>query len=191
MTENRLNHKLDTSKLKTIKDIKNVFDTMSLVASMDEDNERYEIAKEYFTIPNPPQEIKGKFELPRKSLKEISQELEEKFEKLIEKTHLEYRIGHNWLYKLRRYEEFCKKQDEDFEHAKTYGSFPVTLTVRADGSYLVANNTVSWNTEYRIGTNEVGYWSIQPNIKMYLKKKPNWLVRNCAKIFFDFTWKDK
>ena len=185
MTE-RLNHKLDTSKLKTIKDIKNVFDTMSLVASMDEDNERYEIAKEYFTIPYKHPEIKGSFQLPRKSLEEISQELEEKFEKLIEKTHLEYRIGHNWFYKLRRYEEFCKKQDEDFEHAKTYGSFPVTLT-----TMTVDYSKLGYTTEFiRFNSNEVGYWDIKPNIKMYLEKKPNWLVRNCAKIFFDITWKD-
>jgi len=145
-----------------------------------EDFEYFDVIKPYLNVPE-----------PHKSLEQIQQELEEKFEKLIEKTHLEYRIGHNWLYKLKRYDEFCKKQDEDFESAKKYGSFPVTLTVGTDGSYLVANNTVSWNTEYRIGTNKVGYWSIQPNIKMYLDKKPNWLVRNCAKIFFDFTWKDK
>ena len=188
MTE-PLNHKLDVSKIKTLKDVKNVFECMSLISNVSEEHEDYELIKEYFTIPNEPQELK--LELPRKSLEEISQELEEKFEKLIEKTHLEYRIGHNWLYKLKSYDEFCKKQDEDFESAKKYGSFPVTLTVGTDGSYLVANNTVSWNTEYRIGTNKVGYWSIQPNIKMYLDKKPNWLVRNCAKIFFDFTWKDK
>jgi hypothetical protein len=188
MTE-PLNHKLDVSKIKTLKDVKNVFECMSLISNVSEEHEDYELIKEYFTIPNEPQELK--LELPRKSLEEISQELEEKFEKLIEKTHLEYRIGHNWLYKLKWYDEFCKKQDEDFESAKKYGSFPVTLTVGTDGSYLVANNTVSWNTEYRIGTNKVGYWSIQPNIKMYLDKKPNWLVRNCAKIFFDFTWKDK
>ena len=96
MTE-RLNHKLDTSKLKTIKDIKNVFDTMNLVASMSEDNEQYEIAKEYFTIPYV--EPKLEFKLPRKSLEEISQECEEKFDKHIEsikhkfaelKCHQEY-----------------------------------------------------------------------------------------------------
>ena len=184
MTE-RLNHKLDTSKLKTIKDIKNVFDTMGLIASMDEDNEQYEIAKEYFTIPYEHPEIKGSFKLPRKSLEEIKQELDEKFEKLIERTHLQYRIGHNWLYKLRRYEEFCKKQDADFEHAKTYGSFPVTLTtMTADYSKL------GYTTEFRFNSNEVGYWDIKPNIKVYLEKKPNWLVRNCSKIFFDITWKD-
>jgi hypothetical protein len=27
------------------------------------------------------------------------------------------------------------------------------------------------------------------NVRYYMNKKPNWLVRNCAKIFFDFTWK--
>ena len=139
-----------------------------------EDFEYFDVIKPYLDIPE-----------PRKSLEEIQQELDEKFEKLIEKTHLEYRIGHNWLYKLRRYEEFCKKQDEDFEHAKTYGSFPVTLT-----TMTIDYSKLGYTTEFRFNSNEVGYWSIQPNIKMYLEKKPNWLVRNCAKIFFDFTWKD-
>ena len=50
MTE-RLNHKLDVSKIKTLKDIKNVFECMDLIASMSEDNEKYELAKQYFTIP--------------------------------------------------------------------------------------------------------------------------------------------
>jgi len=145
-----------------------------------EDFEYFDVIKPYLDIPE-----------KSKTLEEISQELDEKFEKLIEKTHLEYRIGHNWLYKLRRYEEFCKKQDEDFESAKKYGSFPVTLTVGADGSYLVANNTVSWNTEYRIGKNEVGWWDIKPNIKVYLEKKPNRIVRYFSKLLLDFTWKDK
>jgi len=27
------------------------------------------------------------------------------------------------------------------------------------------------------------------NVRYYMNKKPNWWVRNCAKIFFDFTWK--
>ena len=68
MTE-RLNHKLDTSKLKTIKDVKNVFECMSLYSNASEGYEKYELLKEYFTIPNDPQELK--FELPRKSLEEI------------------------------------------------------------------------------------------------------------------------
>jgi hypothetical protein len=53
----RLNHKLDVSKIQTLEDVRNVFDTMSLVASMSEYNEQYEIAKEYFTIPYVPEPL--------------------------------------------------------------------------------------------------------------------------------------
>jgi hypothetical protein len=56
MTE-RLNHKLDVSKIQTLEDVRNVFDTMNLVASMSEYNEQYEIAKEYFTIPYVPEPL--------------------------------------------------------------------------------------------------------------------------------------
>ena len=188
MVMERLNHKLDTSKLKTIKDIKNVFDTMGLYSNASEDNEQYELLKEYFTIPNEPQEIK--FELPRKSLEEISQEFEEKIDKQIE--DVEYKFAQLKYHQEHRYNQKFDRIIQNFESAKKYDSFPVTLTVgTSDGSYLVANNTVSWNTEYRIGTNEVGYWDIKPNIKVYLEKKPNRIVRYFSKLLLDFTWKDK
>ena len=56
MTE-RLNHKLDVSKIQTLEDVKNIFDTISLVISMSEDDPRYEMAKEYFTIPYTPEPL--------------------------------------------------------------------------------------------------------------------------------------
>lgn len=56
MTE-RLNHKLDVDKIKTVEDVKNVFDTMGLVISMSKDDPRYEMAKEYFTIPYTPEPL--------------------------------------------------------------------------------------------------------------------------------------
>ena len=186
MTE-RLNHKLDTSKIKTFEDVKNVFECMNLYASASEDAKDYELIKEYFTIPNPPQELK--FELPRKSLEEIKQELDEKFEKLIERTHLQYRIGHDWLYKKKRYEEFCKRQDADFEYARENGYFPVKLKFVSNTELSLNNTTTSF--EIRCGTNNAGYYTIgSGNVRYYMNKKPNWWVRNCAKIFFDFTWKD-
>jgi hypothetical protein len=143
-----------------------------------EDYEYFDVIKPYLDIPE-----------PHKSLEQIQQELDEKFEKLIEKTHLEYRIGHKWLYKLRKYEEFCKKQDADFEYAKTYGYFKKIYTL--DGSYLVSNGggSVSFTTQYRAGDGEVGYWSIQPNIQVYLRKKPNPIVRFFTKLLLDFEWK--
>ena len=50
MTE-PLNHKLDTSKIKTLKDVRNVFDCMNLVYNGTETHEHYELLKKYFTIP--------------------------------------------------------------------------------------------------------------------------------------------
>jgi len=106
MTE-PLNHKLDISKIKTIKDVKNIFECMCLSSNASETHEKYELIKEYFTIPNEPQELK-----------------------------------------------------------------------------------LDWSTEFRIGKDEVGYWDIKPNIKVYLKKKPNRVVRYFTKLLLDFTWKD-
>jgi hypothetical protein len=189
MTE-RLNHKLDTSKLKTIKDIKNVFDTMALVASMDEDNERYEIAKEYFTIPYVAPELKGSFELPRKSLEEISQELDEKIDKQIE--DVEYKFAQLKCYQEYQYNQKFDRIIENFEYAKEHGQFPLKLTIgNLDCSTLGVSSAVDWSTEFRIGKDEVGYWDIKPNIKVYLKKKPNRVVRYFTKLLLDFTWKDK
>ena len=85
MTENKpLNHKLDTSKIKTLKDVRNVFECMNLISNAGEDHPDYELLKEYFTIPY--QEPKLVFQEPPKSLEEHSQELNEKIDKLIEDT---------------------------------------------------------------------------------------------------------
>jgi hypothetical protein len=188
MTE-RLNHKLDTSKLKTIKDIKNVFDTMALVASMSEDNEQYEIAKEYYTIPYEHPELTG-FKLPRKSLEEISQEFDEKIDKQIE--DVEYKFAQLKCHQEYLYNQKFNRIIENFEYAKEHGQFPVRLTIgNLDCSTLGVSSAVDWTTEFRIGKDEVGYWDIKPNIKVYLKKKPNRIVRYFSKLLLDFTWKDK
>jgi hypothetical protein len=173
-------YQVDVEKLhhQRFEDVAYLFATMVV----SKDYEHFDKVKKFLKIPEKP-----------KTLEQISQELDEKFEKLIEKTHLEYRIGHNWLYKLRKYEEFCKKQDEDFEYARKNGFFPLKytldyskLSVFGDGS-----NSVSLSTEFRVGKTEVGYWDIKPNIKVYLEKKPNPIVRYFTKLLLDFTWKDK
>ena len=189
MTENRLNHKLDTTKLKTIKDIKNVFDTMELVASMSEDNELYEIAKEYFTIPYKHPEVIG-FSIPRKSLEEIQQEFEEKIDKRIEKTHLEYRIGHEWLYKKQRYDNFCKKQDEDFEYAKKHLKFPEIQTLTLGNNLDVNSFTNSFII--KSGGKEVGYYTFGNGyLKYFMDKKPTAIVRFFMNKLLGFRWVDE
>jgi hypothetical protein len=173
-------YQVDVEKLhhQRFEDVAYLFATMMVA----EDYEYFDKVKKFLIIPEKP-----------KTLEQIQQELEEKFDKLIEKTHLEYRIGHNWLYKLRKYEEFCKKQDADFEYARENGFFPLKytldyskLSVFGDGS-----NSVSFGTEFRVGKTEVGYWDIKPNIRVYLEKKPNLIVRYFTKLLLNFEWKDK
>jgi len=151
-----------------------------------EDFEYFDIIKPYLDIPEPP-----------KSLEEISQELDEKFEKLIEKTHLEYRIGHNWLYKKKRYEEFCKKQDADFEYARENGFFLPTLTVGAtDGSYLVSNGSspsfVSHTYVIKQGNNHEGYYTFGTGfVRFYMTTKPNAITRWFMDKCLSFRWVDE
>ena len=142
-----------------------------------EDYEYFDLVKPYLDIPE-----------PRKSLEEIKQELDEKFEKLIERTHLQYRIGHDWTYTLRKYNQFCKDQDADFEYAKRNGYFPVKLKFVSDTG-LSVNSAFTSNFVIKPNGNDVGYWEIQPNIQVYRKTKPNRIVRYFTKLLLDFTWK--
>jgi hypothetical protein len=169
-------YKVDVEKLhyQRLEDVAYLFATMNV----SEDYEYFDKVKKFLIIPEKP-----------KTLEEIKQELDEKFEKLIERTHLQYRIGHDWTYTLRKYNQFCKDQDADFEYAKRNGYFPVKLKFVSNTELSVNNTTTSF--EIRCGTNNAGYYTIGAgNVRYYMNKKPNWLVRNCAKIFFDFTWKD-
>jgi hypothetical protein len=144
-----------------------------------EDFEYFDIIKPYLDIPEPP-----------KSLEEIQQELDEKIDDLIERTK-------NSFYKSKYiaetlYETKFNRIIENFEYAKEHGQFPLKLTIgNLDCSTLGVSSAVDWSTEFRIGKDEVGYWDIKPNIKVYLKKKPNRIVRYFTKLLLDFTWKDK
>lgn len=184
MTE-RLNHKLNVDAIKTVKDVKNVFYTMELVASIDVDNPIYEVAKEYFTIPYVHPELT--FSTPRKSIEEITQELDEKIDALIKTTKEKFECSNYFAGK--RYNEKFDRIIQDFEYAKKHGSFPQKLTFTV-GDGLSANNYVTSNFVIKPNTIGAGYWDVKPNIQIWLQQKPNWLVRKCAKIFFDFGWKD-
>jgi hypothetical protein len=188
MTE-RLNHKLDISKIKTIKDVRNVFECMNLYASAEEGNEQYELLKEYFTIPNDPQEIK--FELPRKSLEEIQEEFDEKIDKHIEN------IKHKFA-ELKCHQEYYYNQKfnrilENFEYAKEHGQFPVRITIgNLDCSKLTATGSnITSNFVIKSGGKEVGYYTFGNGyLRYYMNKKPTaisrWFMKNCL----SFVWMD-
>jgi hypothetical protein len=192
MTE-RLNHKLDISKIKTIKDVRNVFECMNLYASAEEDNEKYELLKEYFTIPNPPQELK--FELPRKSLEEISQELEEKIDKRIERVKEQFnKLGYTQEY---QYQVKFNRIFENFEYAQKNGSFPLKLSTT--GSYLINgsggaewSSAITNNFIIKQGNKHEGYYTFGNGyLRYYMNKKPNFVVRFCMDNLLEFKWIDE
>jgi arginyl-tRNA synthetase len=185
MTE-RLNHKLDISKIKTLKDVRNVFECMNLYASAEEDNEKYELLKEYFTIPNEPQEFK--FELPRKSLEEIQQECEEKFDKHIES------IKHKFA-ELKCHQEYLYNQKfnriiENFEYAKEHGQFPQKSILTYSTSLGTNNFTSSF--VIKEGGKEVGYYTFGNGyLKYCMNKKPTVIVRFFMNKLLGFRWVDE
>ena len=187
MIENRKNYRLDVDKIKTLKDVKNVLDNLHLIGYYDADdpNDENYYLSEYFTIP---QERQGlTFSTPRKSIDEIQQEFDEKIDKLIEKTKEKFECSNYFAGK--RYNEKFDRIIWDFEYAKEHGSFPQKLTFTI-GDGLSANNWTTSNFVIKSNSMGVGYWDVKPNIQIWLQVKPNWLVRKCAKIFFDFGWKD-
>jgi hypothetical protein len=186
MTENEpLNHKLDISKIQTLEDVKNVFECMNLYSYAEEDNEQYELIKEYFTIPNEPQEIK--LELPRKSLEEISQEFDAKIDKQIEDVKYKFE-----QLKYRQEYQFSKKITkiiEDIEYARENGSFPAKL----DYSKLTATGSnITSSFVIKEGGKEVGYYTFGSGYFRYYKRdKPNSVVRFCMNKLLDFRWVDE
>ena len=166
---------VDTTKITSIKDVQALFSAIGLKVS--ETIENFDEVKHLLDIPEKP-----------KTLDEISQELDEKIDKLIEKTK-----RNSYASKLtaeRNYEYKFDKIFENFEYAKEHGTFPHKLSFTVGNGLSVNNSYITSNFVIKSDTIGVGYWEIKPNVQMWLKQKPNWLVRKCAKIFFDFTWKD-
>lgn len=189
MTKPKDDYVLDTNKIKTFEDVANVFKCINVICDLnvlEKDDPRYKLIKEYFTVPY-------KEETPN-SIEEILQEYEKKSKKLIENTHFKYRFGSNWLSMMRSYNEFCERQDEDFEYAKEHGKFKERIrgaytTKIKPGSYIVSgDNGVTWTTTYNLGNGNAGYFLIQPNVKIYLDKKPNFVVRFCMDKLLGVRW---
>ena len=186
MTE-RLNHKLNVDTIKTVKDVKNVFYTMDLVASMDEDNPKYEVAKEYFTIPYVAPKLE--FSVPRKSIEEIAQEFDEKIDKLIETTKEKFECSKYFAEK--RYNTKFDGIIRNFEYAKEHGQFPYlnlayTTTGLSAGSYETS-------FVLKQGSNHKGYYTFgnRRYFKIYMPDKPNMIVRFFMKTCLGLVWVDE
>ena len=162
-----------------------------LIAPMNigEDYEYYDKVKHLLIIPEPP-----------KTLEEISQELDEKFEKLIE----QYKRN-SYASKLtaeRNYENKFDKIFDNFAYAKEHGSFPQKVKwvmgtgLSADGAYLVSNGGgAEWVSNYVIkqGKNHKGYYTFgnRRYFKYYMPDKPTGIVRFFMKVCLGFFWIDE
>jgi hypothetical protein len=185
MTE-KPHYKLDVDKIKTIKDIKNVFELLDLGFYLPEDHKDYNLFKELTIQP----------EEPRKSVEEIKQELDKKFEEIIE----QYKRN-SYAHKLtaeRKYEDKFDRISYNFQCAVNNGFFPQYLSLTTSGNSLFTvsggglslNNAITDNFVIKPNAIGVGYYQISSDIRFWMKEKPNFIVRNCAKILLGLIWKD-
>ena len=161
-----------------------------LIAPMNigEDYEYYDKVKHLLIIPEEP-----------KSLDEISQELDEKFEKLIE----QYKRNSyaSTLTTERNYDWNFDRIIENFEYARENGNFPIKYTFTTgvlDGSYLVSNGSggVKFSSPSFVvkhGSSHQGYYTIGDDgyYKFYMEKKPNVIFRWFVYKLMGFRWVDE
>jgi hypothetical protein len=154
-----------------------------LIAPLDigEDYEYFDKVKHLLDIPEKP-----------KTLDEISQELDEKIDKLIENTKSKFYQSKCISEKL--YNAKFDRIIQDFEYAVKYGNFPFKLILNnaTTGTDLSVG---SYETSYEIkqGNNHKGYYTIgnQRYFRYYINEKPNRFVRFFMKICLGFLWFDE
>jgi hypothetical protein len=169
---------VDSTKLTSAKDIAELLTALEMRVSPTCEN--FDKVKKFLIIPEEP-----------KSLDEISQELDEKFEKLIE----QYKRN-SYASKLtgeRNYEREFDTIIENFEYARENGSFPQPLTF--DYSKLSVNagsNISSPCFMVKHGSSHQGYYTIGDDgyYRFYMEKKPNAFFRFFVYKLMGFRWVD-
>jgi len=137
-----------------------------------EDFEYFDVIKPYLDIPEPP-----------KSLEEIQQECEEKFDDLIERTK-------NSFYKSKYiaetlYETKFNRIIENFEYAKEHGQFPQKSILTYSTS--LGTNNIASSFIIKQGNKHEGYYTIGNGyLRFYMPTKPNaitrWFMNKCLSI---------
>jgi hypothetical protein len=150
-----------------------------------EDYEYFDKIKYYLDIPE-----------PRKSIEELSQELDEKFEELLVKTKRKFAVSKESA--EYHYNQFCKKQDGDFEYAKTQGYFPKVTFISSgtlDYSTLSVSGGVNIGSPSFVvknGSSHQGYYTIGDGYyRFYMSEKPNMIFRWFVYKLMGFKWVDE
>ena len=153
-----------------------------------EEYEYFDVIKDYLDIPE-----------PHKTLDEISQELDEKFEKLIVGTKAKFECSGDFA--EGRYNRNFDRIIGNFEYAVKNGVFPQkakwvmgTGLSALDGAYLVSNGgNFTPSFVVKQGKNHKGYYTFgnQRYFKYYMPEKPTAIVRFFMKVCLGFFWIDE
>ena len=151
-----------------------------------EEYEYFDVIKDYLDIPE-----------PHKTLDEISQELDEKFEKLIVGTKAKFECSGDFA--EGRYNRNFDRIIGNFEYAKTQGYFPQVTFISSgtlDYSKLSVNigsNISSPCFMVKHGSSHQGYYTIGDDgyYKFYMEKKPNAFFRFFVYKLMGFRWVDE
>jgi|LakMenEpi03Aug12_release.lakeMendotaPanAssembly.Ray.scaffolds.fasta_scaffold513923_3 hypothetical protein len=179
----RKDYVIDTSKIKTIEDVGNIFKCLGIICDISllgENDPKYELVKEYFVIPY--------VEEPHKSIEEIQQEFENTLDELLVKTKRKFAVSKEsaeYRFKLK-----SDQANSRFEYAKTYGYFAPSLTLITTGTGITASN-YDWRVEFKTGPSSVGYYLIEPNFRICMQKKPNRIVQFFMRNLLGLKWVDE
>jgi len=150
-----------------------------------EDYEYFDVIQDYLDIPEEP-----------KTLEEISQELDEKFEKLIEQTKRNFNASK--LTGERNYDWNFDKIIGNFEYARENGNFPIKYTLSGTLDYSKLSVNIGSNISspcfmVKHGSNHQGYYTIGDDgyYRFYVEKKPNIVFRWFVYKLMGFQWIDE
>lgn len=157
-----------------------------LPMNISEDYEYFDEVKHLLDIPEKP-----------KTLDEISQELDEKFDALIKTTKKKFEYSKVVAEKRYKYE--FDKIFENFEYAKKNGNFPIKLNLAYDGKLCsgITSPTSKLYVESSLvikqGNKHEGYYTNgnRKYLKYYMPDKPNVIVRFFMKNLLGFFWVDE
>jgi len=137
-----------------------------------EDYEYFDVIKPYLDIPEKP-----------KTLEEIQQECEEKFDDLLVKTKRKFAVSKESAEYY--YNQRFNRIIEDFEYAKKNGQFPQKSILTYSTSLGTNNFTSSFIIKQ--GNKHEGYYTIGDGyLRFYMPTKPNaitrWFMNKCLSI---------
>jgi hypothetical protein len=146
-----------------------------------EDYEYFDVIQPYLDIPEKP-----------KTLEELEQELDEKFDDLLVRTKRKFAVSKETA--EYHYNRKFETINGNFEYAKSYGYFPQITFL--DSSKFSVNRKIELGSPSFVvknGINHQGYYTIGEDryYRFYMEKKPNMIFRFFVYKLMGFKWIDE